>query len=184
MRHHRTRCLIESGAVLLALVTGCDVNQPYQPTPSTDAAQAVDQLRSLPSLEETATKLQAALDAITAAASQRIPSIIWINGTNEDSGNCPAPYDKSEGMSAYVPNRIAENVAASERDWEDLLAVAKERAATIGATDVQTMKDQPRNHDVWFTGPAGVFIKFSYEGNMVVSGYTGCRLPEAERSAT
>ena len=65
----------------------------------------------------------------------------------------------------------------------DLLVVAKEAAATIGATKVQTMKDEPRNH-VWFTGPAGVFIKFSYKGNMVVSGYTGCRLPEAKRSAT
>ena len=72
----------------------------------------------------------------------------------------------------------------SDQDWEQLLAVAKEAAGTVGATDVQTMKDEPRNHDVWFTGPAGVFIKFSYKGNMVVSGYTGCGLPEAKRSAT
>lgn len=34
------------------------------------------------------------------------------------------------------------------------------------------------------TQPARVFIKLSYTGNMVVSGYTGCRLPEAKRAAT
>jgi hypothetical protein len=184
MRQHRVRGFVGGCAVVLTLVTGCDVNQPYQPTPSTDAAQASEELRKLPSLEETTTKLEGALNSITAAASQRIPSIIWINGTNDDSGSCPAPYDKSDGMSAYLPNRIAESVSVSEQDWQDLLAVAKQAAATVDATDVQTMKDEPRNHDVWFSGPAGVFIKFSYKGNMVVSGYTGCRLPEAKRSAT
>jgi len=184
MRRHRVSGLVNGCAVVLALVTGCDVNQPYQPSPSTDAAQASEELRKLPSLEEATTKLDGALDSITAAASQRIPSIIWINGTNEDSGSCPAPYDKSDGMSAYLPNRIAENVSVSEQDWHDLVAVAKDAAATIGATAVQAMKDEPRNHDVWFTGPAGAFVKFSYKGNLVVSGYTGCRLPDAKRSTT
>lgn len=176
------RELLGAGVVVLVLATGCDVNQQYQPTPSTDAAQAVEELRSLPSLEETTTKLQEALDSITAAASQRIPSIVWINGTNEDSGSCPAPYDTSDGISAYLPNRIAEDVAMSEQDWGDLLVVAKDAAATVGATDVQTMKDEPRNHDVWFTGAAGLSVKVSYKGNLVVAGYTGCRLPEAKSS--
>jgi predicted LppA-like lipoprotein len=182
MRRHRLRGFVSGCAVVLTLLTGCNMNQPYQPTPSTDAAQANDELRKLPSLEETTTKLESALNSITAAASQRIPSIIWINGTNADSGTCPAPYDTSDGMSAYLPNRIAENVSVSEQDWKDLLAVAKDSAATIGATEVQTMKDEPRNHDVWFTGPAGVSLKFSYKGNMVVSGYTGCRLPQDKQS--
>nr|WP_318546639.1 LppA family lipoprotein [Mycobacterium lepraemurium] len=39
------------------------------------------------------------------------------------------------------------------------------------------MDNQPRNHDVGFYGPTGVFIKISYSGNLVISGYTGCRLP-------
>jgi Lipoprotein confined to pathogenic Mycobacterium len=47
----------------------------------------------------------------------------------------------------------------------------------IGATDIQVMKNQPGNHDVWLSGPAGIFIKVGYQGNLVVSGYTGCRLP-------
>ena len=64
---------------------------------------------------------------------------------------------------------------------DDLLDVAKDGAAKLGATDVQVMQDQPGKHDVWFSGPAGVFIKFSYKGNMVVSGYTRCRLPRDKK---
>jgi len=45
----------------------------------------------------------------------------------------------------------------------------------------KSCKTQPGKHDVWFSCPAGVFIKFSYKGNMVVSGYTGCRLPQNKK---
>ena len=165
-------------ALIVAIATpGCHVSQSDAPTPSTDAAQALDQLKTLPSLEDTTTQVQRVLDEITAAASKSIPSIVWITANNEDTGNCGAPYEQTDGKGHFLRNRVAEDVGVSEQQWTDLLHVAKDAAAKLGATDVQVMKDQPRNHDVWFTGPAGVFIKFSYKGNMVVSGYTGCRLP-------
>lgn len=99
----------------------------------------------------------------------------------KDTGNCEAPYEQTDGKRYFLPNRVAENVGISEQQWADLLQVAKDAAAKLGATDVQVTQDQPRNHDVWFTGPAGVFIKFSSKGNMVVSGYTGCRLPQDKK---
>jgi hypothetical protein len=39
------------------------------------------------------------------------------------------------------------------------------------------MRDSPGSHDIGFYGPAGLFVKVSYRGNLVVAGYTGCRLP-------
>ncbi|WP_084792210.1 LppA family lipoprotein [Mycobacterium sp. E136] len=78
--------------------------------------------------------------------------------------------------------RSQRTFSLSEQDWDDVLASAKKAADTIGATDVQTMKDQPRKHDVWFTGPAGLSLKVSYKGNLVVTGYTGRRLPETRSS--
>jgi hypothetical protein len=102
---------------------------------------------------------------------------VWTTASNEDTGNCEAPYEQTDGKRYFLPNRVADNVAVSEQQWTDLLQVAKDAAAKLGATDVQVMQDQPGRHDVWLSGPAGVFIKFSYKGNMVVSGYTGCRLP-------
>jgi hypothetical protein len=102
---------------------------------------------------------------------------VWATASNEDTGNCETPYEQTDGKRYFLPNRVAENVAVSEQQWTDLLQIAKGAASKLGATEVQVMQDQPGKHDVWFTGPAGVFVKFSYKGNMVVSGYTGCRLP-------
>jgi len=106
---------------------------------------------------------------------------VWTTAGNEDTGNCEAPYEQTDGKRYFLPNRVADNAAVSEQQWNDLLDVAKDGAAKLGATDVQVMQDQPGKHDVWFSGPAGVFIKFSYKGNMVVSGYTGCRLPRDKK---
>ena len=46
---------------------------------------------------------------------------------------------------------------------------------------MQVMKNEPGNHDVGFYGPTGLFIKVGYRGNLVVSGYTGCRLPRDKK---
>ncbi|WP_325334706.1 LppA family lipoprotein [Mycobacterium sp.] len=174
--------LLSAAAVALALLTtGCHVSNPDAPTPSTDAATALDQLKALPSLEDTTTQVQAAIDEITTAASKVVPDIVWTTATNEDTGNCEAPYDQTDGKRYFLPNRVANDVALTEQQWTDLLKTAKDAAAKLQATDVQVMQDQPGKHDVWFTGPAGVFIKFSYKGNMVVSGYTGCRLPKDKK---
>jgi len=172
------------GALVVAIAittTGCHVSQPNPPTTSSDPAKALADLKSLPSLEDTTTQVQAALDEITTAASKTIPTIVWTTATNEDTGNCEAPYEETEGKRHFLPNQVAERPVVSEQQWTELLQVAKDAAAKLGATDVQVMQDQPGKHDVWFTGPAGVFIKFSYKGNMVVSGYTGCRLPQDKK---
>lgn len=182
VRWHRFQIVLGACVVGLALLaTGCDVSEPYPPTPSTDAEQALDQLRSLPSLEETKTQVQAAVDEITAAAAKAIPGIRWAAAGNAGEGNCEAPYEQTDGRRYFLPNQVAERVSVSEQQWNELLSVARESAAKLGATDEQVMQDQPGHHDVWFTGPAGVFIKFSYKGNMVVSGYTGCRLPQDKK---
>ena len=180
----RSRYRLPAGTVIVAIAittTGCHVEQPYTPAPSTAASQASADLKSLPSFEDTKSQLLAAIDEITTATSQKIPDAVSETATNADSGSCPAPYDQSDGQSAYLPNRIAENIAVSEQQWTDLLEVAKTSAAKFGATDSQVMQDQPGKHNVWFSGPAGAFIKFSYKGNMVVSGYTGCRLPQNKK---
>ena len=157
------------------------MEQPYAPTPSTDATQALEQLKALPSFEDTKTQVQAAVDEITDAASQLISSIIWQTPHEGSSGNCSQPYEQTDGKDYYLPDLVAARVPVSEEDWAQILQVAKDSAARIGATDVQVIHDQPGNHDVWFSGPTGIFIKIGYQGNLVVSGYTGCRLPQDKK---
>lgn len=157
------------------------MSQPYEPTPPTAATKALDVLKSLPSFEDTQTQVHAAMDDITSAASQLIPSIAWETADNGDIGNCSKPYEQSDGQSAYLPNAVAANVDVSEPNWAKIQEAARNAAAKLQATEIQTMKDQPSNHDVGFYGPTGLFIKVSYRGNLVVAGYTGCRLPRDKK---
>ncbi|MHA7652254.1 LppA family lipoprotein [Mycobacterium sp. ML4] len=167
-------------AALLA-VTGCHVERPYEPTPPSEAAQALQQLKALPSLEDTTAQVQAAMAEITAAASTLIPSIKWETMPGDTTDNCERPYEQSDGQRYFLPLRVAENIAVSEQNWAAIVEAAKASAAKLDATDVAVMKDQPANHDVWFTGPTGIFIKIGYAGNLGVAGYTGCRLPRDKK---
>ncbi|MEB3032993.1 LppA family lipoprotein [[Mycobacterium] nativiensis] len=153
------------------------MSQPYEPTPPSVAAEAADVLRSLPSLEDTQAQVQAAMNEITAAAGQLISSVRWETLHEGSGGNCERPYEQTAGKRYFLPDAIAQNVDVSEQAWAKLEQAAKVAAAKLDATEVQVMQNQPGNHDVGFYGPTGLFIKVGYRGNLVVSGYTGCRLP-------
>ncbi len=122
------------------------------------------------------------MDEITATASTLIPSIKWETLHEGTRDNCERPYEQTDGQRYFLPDRVAENVAVAEQIWAAIVEAAKESAAKVGATEVQVMKDQPANHDVWFSGPTGIFIKLGYRGNLGVSGYTGCRLPRDKKA--
>lgn len=49
---------------------------------------------------------------------------------------------------------------------------------SLGAQSLQLPKI---GAGVGFQGPTGIFIKVGYRGNLVVSGYTGCRSPRAKK---
>ena len=157
------------------------MSEPHPPTPSTDAAQALEQLQSLPSLEDTRTQIENVIAEIKDAANELVPSLRWQSLNGESGANCAAPYEQSDGKSLYLPDAVAHGADISESDWGTILAAAKTAAAKIGATDVQVMQDGPRRHDVGFYGPTGTFIKIGYQGNLGISSYTGCRLPQDEK---
>lgn len=157
------------------------MSQPYEPTPPSVAAEALNVLRSLPSLEETQSQVQAVMDEITTAASQFIPTANWETLHEGSGGRCERPYEQTEGKRYFLPDVIAQNVDVSEQSWARLEQAAKTAAAKLDATEIQVMQDQPGNHDVGFYGPTGLFIKVGYRGNLVVSGYTGCRLPQDKK---
>ncbi|MHA7652255.1 LppA family lipoprotein [Mycobacterium sp. ML4] len=182
-RTNRDRSIIVWAAAFVALLAmaGCHVEKPYEPTPPSEAAQALQQLKALPSLEDTTAQVGTAMDEITAAASRLIPSIKWETLDEGSTGNCERPYEQTEGQDNFLPHRVGENVAVSEQDWAAIAQAARASAAKLDATDVAVMKDQPANHDVWFTGPTGISIKIGYRGNLTVSGYTGCRLPRDKK---
>jgi hypothetical protein len=181
MTDRRRRCLAVLARVLTigVAVTGCQVAKPHEPTPSSEAAKALTDLRSLPSLQDTTTQLQVAVSDIASVAGRLLPAANFEDLHGGSTGQCESPYEQTEGQRYFLPDRVAANVTVSEGDWATILQAAKVAAAKLGATDIQTMHDQPGNHDVGFYGPAGLFIKVGYQGNLGISSYTGCRLPAA-----
>lgn len=154
---------------------------PNEPTPPDEAAQALEQLRSLPSLEDTKTQVQAVMDEIISASIRVIPAMVWNTQANAVGSGCLAPYDQTGGKSYHLPNHYA-RADVSEADWAKILQAAQRAAAKLDATEVQIMKDEPGDRDVRFYGPARISIGIGYGGNLGISGYTGCRLPADQKS--
>ncbi|KAA8961773.1 LppA family lipoprotein [Mycobacterium sp.] len=157
------------------------MKQPYEPTPPSVAAKALQVLKSLPSFEDTQAQVQAAIDEIKTAASKIIPGITWETLEGGGGSTCARPYEQTDGREYFLPHEVAENVNISDQQWAPIQQAAKQAAAKLDATEVQVMKNQPGDHDVGFYGPTGLFIKVSYGGNLVVSGFTGCRLPRDQK---
>jgi hypothetical protein len=168
-------------AVIALAAGGCHMNQPHEPTPPTVAAKALEVLKSLPSFEDTQIQVQTAITQITTAASQLNPAITWQAPQDGSGLGCERPYEQTDGKAYFLPDAVAANVDVSEANWAKIQDAAKDAAAKLDATEIQVMKDQPGNHDVGFYGPTGLFIKVGYRGNLVVSGFTGCRLPRNKK---
>ena len=167
-----------TGAVLatVTLVTGCHVNNPG---PSADELR--QQLSALPTLEETKIQLRMVFDQIARAADAIAPGASWRLGDNESTAGCPGEYDKLGAQLYYPPMRVGTDIALSGEQWNQIEAAARAAAATVGATTAALLANQPGHHDVSFTGPGGIEIELAYQGNLVISGSTGCRLPAATR---
>jgi Lipoprotein confined to pathogenic Mycobacterium len=180
-RHRRLFALCAVIAAVTLAATGCHVEQPHAPTPSTDNAKALDELKALPSFEDTQTQVQAAVDEISSAASAIVPTITWKDLHGGATDKCERPYEQTGGKRYFLPDRVAAGVAVSEADWASILQAAKDAASKVGATNVQVMQDRPGNHDVSFSGATGLFIKVGYQGNLGISSYTGCRLPQDKK---
>lgn len=170
-------------AIIFLTMTGCHVSTPYEPTPPDESAKALQELKSLPSLEDTKTQLQNTIESIKASIETLIPRITWREyhkGTKAGCSNLK-PYDQSDGQSVYLPDAVAAGVSVSEDDWPKILEVTKTAAAKLGATTPHVFQDKPGNHDARFFGPAGLSVDVGYAGNLSVGGYTGCRLPAAKK---
>lgn len=162
----------------VTLATGCHVNS--SPGPSADEAR--QHLSTLPSLEETKVQLQMVFDQIARAADQIAPGGRWRLGDNQSTGGCPGEYDKVGAQLYYPPMRVGEGFALTGEQWSQIEAAARSAAAGVGATTATLMANQPDHHDVSFSGPGGIEIEVAYQGNLVISGSTGCRLPVAARN--
>ena len=110
MRHHRNAPTYISAIAIALVASGCHVNRPYEPTPPAESASALETLKSLPSLEDTQTQLQSAIDQIASTASaHRLARVVTVTGTFNPSrlGGSVVPREPVVGRScaAWLSDR-------------------------------------------------------------------------------
>lgn len=163
----------------MALTTGCTVgdNNDRQLTP----VEATAELNKLPSLEQATRDLQAAVDQIMAAINGIVPGLSWGASKMASLGGCPPPYDRTDGQNQILDGHYAHAPGLTGEQWSKIVDAAKAKAATVGATTMQVMRDDPNERDVVFTAPDRTEIQIGYRGNIAISAQTACRLSEANR---
>ncbi len=93
----------------------------------------------------------------------------------EDSwGGCSGDYADTAGVHTYV--YVVFNGPVPEEVWPQALEVVRQGAAQLGATNVATPVDRPRDHDVVFFGSDGVSVEFGTDVAGVLSATSDCRL--------
>ncbi|WP_433625760.1 LppA family lipoprotein [Nocardia sp. CA-120079] len=157
-----------------------------KPTTEQETAAAVQTLRNRSNLEDAEAQLHSAVEQIAAVATELVPGIQWEWIDDHARLDCSQPFDKTNGRMARLQNRWARYTPIPEDVWPQFLERARVIAAGVGATSPQTMKDSSgtpegqRAHDVWFYNETeGTTIKIASDRATIISGETGCHLPQA-----
>ncbi|TDZ76876.1 hypothetical protein DE4587_01962 [Mycobacteroides salmoniphilum] len=156
------------------------MNNPHAPTPTTEATKALEELKTLPTLEDTNEKLTSSIQQLGAKISAIVPSATWQWLDEPQRIGCSKPYEQSDGKVILMPFYVSD-VPIPESSWNEVLAAAKETAASVDARKLDVIHDAPNNHDVRFSNETGTAIGLTSQANTVISGYTGCRLPAAKK---
>ncbi|MGW4244288.1 LppA family lipoprotein [Nocardia sp. NPDC004722] len=178
-------------AAVIATTAGCgDVDTPYKKTGPAETAQAEQELRSRPTLEDTQARLTQAVKDLAAYASSLVPDMTWYwTDTDRQPSGCGAPYDQTNGWELSMPNYVtkggdsAHGGGIPDAVWPQVREKARQLAADLGATehDPFPFNEKPGDRDARFYGSNGTVLWLS---TRTISSETGCRYRAADKPAT
>lgn len=64
--------------------------------------------------------------------------------------------------------------------WPLALQIVKDGAATQGASEFGTLKDNPGDHDVYIAGPDGAEFRLGTQNASTLAAKSDCRLSQAD----
>lgn len=163
-------------ALIALLATGCHVTNPYKPTDAGHASQAADALKTLPSLEETHTQVQSAIEKLGQQITAIAPSVTWEWRRTDSRAGCKPPYEQTDGQLILLRNYVSAS-PIPEQNWKQAFELAQQAASSLGATELTVFKDNPNNHDLQFTSDTGTTLRVGSQAAALITGSTGCRLP-------
>lgn len=155
---------------------------PYKSTGTDKTAEAAARLAQLPTLEDTETRLGAAIEELGSYVSSLVSGLTWQWTRERSTAECDPPFDRTRGSMVYLRNYVS-HPAIPEDVWPRVLDRARRLAAGLGATGSEVFADEPGNHTVRFYSTESTELSIGTRG-AVIGGVTGCRLPAAEAAAS
>lgn len=177
---HRFLSALVCALSLALLTTGCNVKNPYKPTDPTEATKAAAALTTLPSLEDTQAQVEAAIVALGHQITAIAPTVIWEWRFDHSRTECNPPYEQSDGEEILLRKYVSDT-PIPEQSWKQALDLAQQAAHSLGATNLTVFKDSPNNHDLQFTSETGTTLRFGSQAAALLTGSTGCRLPQSRK---
>ncbi|MEU0540873.1 LppA family lipoprotein [Nocardia sp. NPDC005978] len=177
VKRKRIRLHVAAAAVLLTM-TGCDraVSDPAEQTSRAESDNAERTLAGLPSLEESKAELEAAVLQLAAYIDTLVPGLRWEWKDSELGAECSPPFEKSQGVKLFLRHYTASGPVPDDL-WPAVAQRAKELAAPLGSTEVETFPEQAGNHGVRYFGSNAPVLWARSGAATVITSNTGCRLP-------
>lgn len=144
---------------------------------SAEPGDAEAHLRTRPSFDEARQQYRAAVEGWAARIASMSTGLTW--RVKEDSwGGCSGDYANTAGVHAYI--YVVFDGPVADDSWPRALDVVQRGAAQLGATNVTTPVDRPRDHAVVLSGNGGVSVEFGTGAVGVLSATSDCRLRRAD----
>lgn len=167
----------------LLIMTGCGSgSEPGQEDGGmgTSTSDPEATLRSKPPFEAAQEQYRNAMRDMADRVAALVPGLTW--QIKEDSWRgCGGAYARTSGVQVYVYIVFAGPVP--DGNWAPALAIVKDGAARLGASNMTTLVDNPGDRDVMFGGADGIEIEFGTKTNTILSAKSDCRLRQADLPA-
>jgi Lipoprotein confined to pathogenic Mycobacterium len=152
-RDSRSHRLLRRGAGLAAALTialtaaGCTTDGPGGIT-GASPVDLLNELKTRPSYEESATSYITMLDEVRSAVSEFAPNVKWrtAKSVEFDYGPCAPPYTKIRQASSGDFTSGGAEGGIPDAVWPQVKQAVVAIAGRHGFTDVLTLKDKPGDH--------------------------------------
>lgn len=162
--------------VVAVLASGCG---PQKANDEGTTVAAEQNLRDKPSLEEAQAEYRTAVEAMSQRIADLTPGTTWAFSDQTPWLACSGDDVGTDAKHAYFAANFEQPIP--DAAWSRALQIVTDGAATFGATELSTFKDEPGNHDVAIAGPDGVEFKLGTKKKASLTAQSDCRLSEADK---
>ncbi|GAB2676344.1 hypothetical protein GCM10027271_41600 [Saccharopolyspora gloriosae] len=139
------------------------------------------ELLQRPSIEEVTSRYQEMHSRIRDELAQSFPSIRWEEVEKGTKAGCIGFDDFSSASESNTLAMWATDGTIPDPEWPRAEQIVAQVSAEYGFTPPETVVSRPSDHQVVGSDRYGAGYRFGTAKRTVLSGSTGCHLPQAEK---